>query len=391
MREGDRVRSGQILARMETATLRAQLAQARANLARTEVQSEESSRLMLEATATSLSIVDNDPPSQRLTPAQATVAKTRVHLWHARRQWERTTTLVGKGFVAKSDADAAEAEFRGALRQLQIDEATARLDAESKTATYQALRQQRNADEAVVRQIQIQLDEAEIRAPRSAVVTALYVQEGEVLGSPTATRPSGKANNVLMTLNSADKFVVYADVNALDVGQLRPGQIARLTVDSFSAQDLQGTVQSIALEPTVTSNVTTYRLSVALAERPEGLRLGLPVNARITTAQEAGVMVPLTAVRTGPAGTHVLRVNQDRVEAVTVEVGLRSATAAVVRRGLASKDTLLLDGGAQVVGSGPVQTRLRPWKIEPTVDRGAETVRVQKPAPKSLFQKLLQP
>lgn len=390
VREGDRVRSGQILARMETAALSAQVAQARSTLARTEVQLEEARRLMVDATApaASASIVDDEPLSQRLTPAQAAVARTRVHLWHAHRQWERTTTLVGKGFVAKSDVDAADAAYRSLLRQMQIDEATARLDGEGKTAAYQALRQQRDADEAVVRQIQIQLDQAEIRAPRAAVVTALYVQEGEVLGSPTATRPSGRPNNVLMTLSSADRFVVYADVNALDVGQLRPGQIARLTVDSIAGRDLQGTVQSIALEPTVTSNVTTYRLTVVLAERPPGLCLGLPVNARVTTAREVGVLAPLTAIHMGPDGGRVLRVNQGRVEAVPVELGLRTATAVVVRRGLASQDTILLDGGADV-SAGLVQLRLRPWKAEPIV--GSATVRMPKPVAKSFLQQLFQP
>lgn len=392
VREGDRVRSGQVLARMETATLSAQVAQARAALARTEVQLEEARRLMMDATApaASASTVDGEPLSQRVTPAQAAVARTRVHLWHAHRQWERMTALVGKGFVAKSDADAADAAYRSLLRQLQIDEATARLDAESKTVAYHALRRQRDADEAVVRQVQIQLDQAEIRAPRVGVVTALHVQEGEVLGSPTATRPSGKPNNVLMTLSSADRFVVYADVNALDVGQLRPGQIVRLTVDSISGRELQGAVQSIALEPTVTSNVTTYRLTVTLAERPPGLRLGLPVNTRVTTAREVGLLAPLTAIHTGPGGSRVLRVNQGRVEAVPVELGMRSATAVVVRWGLASRDTILLDGGADV-SAGLVQLRLRPWKVEPTVGRATETVRMPRPVAKSFFQRLFQP
>jgi hypothetical protein len=377
---------------MEIATLSAQLAQARAALARTEVQLEEARRLMMEAAAptATASAVDGEPLSQRLTPAQAAVARTRVHLWHAQQQWDRMTALVGKGFVAKSDADAAEAAYRSLLRQMQIDEATARLDTESKAVAYHTLRRQRDADEAVVRQIQIQLDQAEIRAPRAAVVTALYVQEGEVLGSPTATRPSGKPNNVLMTLSSADRFVIYADVNALDVGQLRPGQIARLTVDSIAGRDLQGTVQTIALEPTVTSNVTTYRVTVALAEKPPGLRLGLPVNARVITAREVGVLAPLTAIHMGPDGSRVLRVNQGRVEAVPVELGLRTATAAVVRRGLASRDTILLDAGADV-SAGLFQLRLRPWRVEPTVGGATGTVRIPKPVAKSFFQQLFQP
>jgi HlyD family secretion protein len=392
VREGDRVQTGQVLARMETATLSAQLAQARAALARTEVQLEEARRLMREATApgASAAMVDGDSLSQRLTPAQAAVARTAVQLWHAQQQWERMTVLVGKGFVAKSDADAADAAYRSLLRQMQIDEATERLDAESKMVAYHALRRQQDADRAVVQQIQIQLDQAEIRAPRAAVVTALYVQEGEVLGSPTATRPSGKPNNVLMTLSSADRFVVYADVNALDVGQLRPGQITRLNVDSIAGQELQGTVQSIALEPTVTSNVTTYRLTVSFSEKPPGLRLGLPVNARVTTGSEVGVLAPLSAIQRGLNGSRALRVNQGRAEAVLVELGLRTATAVVVRRGLAPRDTILLDGGAEV-GAGLVELRLRPWKVEPTVGGATGTVRVPKPVAKSVFQQLFQP
>lgn len=390
--EGDRVRSGQVLARMETATLNAQIAQARATLARTDVQLDQARRLMIEATAPFLSLAttEGESPIQPSTPAQAAVARTRVHLSQARQQRERVTVLAVKGLVARSDADDSDAAYRSLQRQLQIDESTARLDSENKTAAFNALRRQREADEAVVQQIEIQLDQAEIRAPRAAVVTALYVQEGEVLGSPTATRPSGRPNNVLMTLNSADRFVVYADVNALDIGPLRPGQWARLTVDSITEKDLPGTVQSIALEPTVTSNVTTYRVTIALAERPPGLRLGLPVNARIITARESGVLAPLAAIRRRPDGSQVLRLRQGRATAVEVELGLRTATAIVVRRGLTPRETILLDGAA-AAGDGLVRARLHPWSVEPPAHNNTEKPRAPQAAAKSFFQRLIQP
>jgi HlyD family secretion protein len=392
VREGHRVQAGQLLAQMETDTLSAQLAQARAARARTRVQLAEARRLMLDATAPGalLPAPDSEAPERRLTPAQAGVARTRVQLWQARRQWERMADLVQKGFVAQSEADVADSTYRTLMRQLQIDEETARLDADTKTAAYEALHRQLEADEAAVQQAQVLLDQASIRAPRAGVVTALYVEEGEVLGSATAARPSGKPNNVLMTVTGSDRFVVYVYVNALDIALLRTDLPVSMAVDSMPGQKIAGTVIFIGMEPTITDNVTTYRVTVALSERLVGIRLGLPVNASIAADREVGVLAPLSAIGRSPWGPSVLRVAHGRVESVPVELGLRTATAVVVRRGLTVEDTILVDGTADTV-SRPVEPRVRTWDLEASPSNDKQTVRVPRPPDKTFLQRLFQP
>jgi len=363
VREGDRVHAGQLLAQMDTAAFRAQLAQVQATLARTEVQLAEARRLMDLAIAAAAPRIESDPAARAVTPAQSAAARTRVHVQRARRQWERLAALAAQGFIADSDAEGAEADYRMLLHQLESDEEAARLDAQGKTAAYHALLWQREADAAAVRQVEVQLAEAEVRAPRAGVVTTLYVRENEFLGSPNAARPTGKPNNVLLTLSDPESLSIEADVNAVDIGRVRVGQSVRASVDSLPGRDLAGVVTFIALEPTVTNNVTTYRVTMTLTVRPTGLRMGLPSQVRIAVGREAGLLVPLTAVRRSSEGAAVLGVRRGAVEVTPVELGLHTATAAVVRRGLGREDVIARD--ATVDARGPVEPRLQAWSMEP--------------------------
>jgi multidrug resistance efflux pump len=225
VREGDAVRRGQAVAQMDARLLEPQLRQARAVLARTEVQLAQARTVLAQASALFEGRDEAALPGE-LTPVQAAVARTRVQATHAERQWHRLATLATAGYLARADAESAEATWRALAHQRRADEAAALNETDSAAATVRALQAQRETDLAGIALAEEQLARARIQAPIDGVVISLLVSEGELLGSSQAARSSGKPNNVLMTLVNPASIVVFADVQAVDVQLVAPRQPA---------------------------------------------------------------------------------------------------------------------------------------------------------------------
>jgi HlyD family secretion protein len=194
--------------------------------------------------------------------------------------------------LAQASLHRAQALFEAqVLAQVDLDTARANND---------ALVHQTEA----VHQAEEQIRRATLRSPIKGVVIALYVHEGELLGSATAVAGLGpdaaisKPTNTLMTIAEDGDLEVDADVNAVDMGRVLVNQAAKFTIDALQPQIFSGTVRSIALQPTVTNSVTTYRVVVAIPKREPRFRIGMPANVMLfRTVVKDALLVPPTAVR----------------------------------------------------------------------------------------------
>jgi len=150
----------------------------------------------------------------------------------------------------------------------------AQADLDSARANYEGLLHLTKADEGAVGQAEEQIHRASLRSPINGIAIALYVHTGEMLGSATAVAGLGpnaavsKPTNTLMTIAEQGDLEVDADVNAVDMGGVLTGQKANFTIDAFQPEVFSGTVRSIALQPTITNGVTTYRVVVSIP-RPD--------------------------------------------------------------------------------------------------------------------------
>ena len=210
---------------------------------------------------------------------------------------------------------ATLAQATSALRRaeaLAADQLIAPVDLESARTNYQALSHQTEADQDGVKQAQEQINRCILRSPIDGVVIALYVHEGEMLGSAAAVAALGSAaavtkpTNVLMTLAEAGAIEVDADVNEVDLGGVLIGQRARFTADALEPAVFDGAVRRIALQPTVTNGVTTYRVVVGINGHDTRFRIGLPVNVMLfTTRARNVVLLPPAAVVRDATGSWV--------------------------------------------------------------------------------------
>jgi HlyD family secretion protein len=332
-REGEAVRRGQELATLEAAELEAQLAQARGNLAAAEAtfaevgagtRAEEIRRL--EALVQSardaqaqaqarLELLQAGARPELLAQVRAAVQQAQVALDDAQQDFERTSRLAGEGALAGRDLDVATARRDGAAAALdaarnRLAEAQAGARPEELRGAEAALAQaasqlrssQASLDLAVAgpRRETLRAAEARVEAARgaAAVAEALLAQTRIVAPSDgRVTLRNAEPGEVVAPgfpiLRIADlaRVRVRVYVPEPQIGRVKTGQGAAVSVDAFPGRTFPGTVTEIAEKPEYTpKNVQTREERAKLVfgvkvevENPGGeLKPGMPADAVIT-------------------------------------------------------------------------------------------------------------
>jgi HlyD family secretion protein len=264
VREGDTVAVGQSLATLDTTQAHAQRVQleARADAARA---------VLTELLAGSR--------SEEIAAARAADQAARDRLEQAQKDMERTATLYKGGAVSEEAYDKARTALR--VAQSQADQAGEQLRLVEKGPRPERIEAQRAetaSAEAAARTQDAVLALMTTRAPFGGVVTVRHREPGESLspGMPVVT-----------VANLSDRWVrIYVPENR--VGQVRIGQKARLTADSFPGKAFEGRVVFIASEAEFTpKNVQTseervklvYMVKVEITgDRALNLKPGMPAD-----------------------------------------------------------------------------------------------------------------
>jgi HlyD family secretion protein len=245
--EGDMVASGQVLARMDTAELRAELAAARASVAQAE---------------------------ENVAEARAQIVQQESALKFAQQELERAQTLVGKGHISQQQVDQ---------RQTERDTARATLDAAQ--ARLASTRRAVEAAQAQAERIETQLAESTLMAPRSGRVQYRLAEPGEVLAS---------GGRVVTLLDLTDVYMTIF-LSTADIGRLLVGSEARIVLDAVPQFVIPAQVSFISAEAQFTPREVETRSEreklmfrvkvkidpVLLTAHIEKVRTGLPGEAYV--------------------------------------------------------------------------------------------------------------
>jgi HlyD family secretion protein len=393
VKEGDRVKAGTVLAKVESVQPEATVAAQQATIAAS--QTDITSFVAAEKTA------------------EANIAQGQADLEQKKLDYTRAQALYNDKLIAKQDYDAKKAAYdmsAATLAQRQAALAQARAQTDSQRGhSNQAVASQRANYDA--------LDKTISRAPFDGLVTNVPVREGEtvVLGIQNAE------GSTLMTL--ADMSVITAEVKVdeTDIVNVVLNQTADVTVDALPGRVFKGHVTEVgdqALLRTTgiaTSQSTTgteeakdFKVVVTLDPTPglsmTDLRPGLSATAKITTAHKPNALIipiqalvqrdaaaekilaanagkpPSGAVAT-PAGAatkpqlvqgvYVLRTVQkkQRVEFVPVTTGITGATDIEVLSGLKEGDQIVT-GRYRILRALKSGTAV---KVDNTVETNPET------------------
>jgi len=274
VQEGDRVRQGQLVARLDTRRLEPQVAQAEAQVA---AQRQVVQRLR------------NGSRPEEIAQARANVDSAKADAVNARQMYERVkgaAEMSAGRAVRQQDVDSAKAALEVAEAKLAVNEKALDLAVigprKEDIAQNEA---QLRANEAQLAFLRQQLIDAQLLAPIDAVVRTRVLEPGD-MASPQ--RP-------VFTLAITDPKWVRAYVSEPDLGKVRPGMAASVRVDSFPNRRFDGwvgfispvaefTPKSVQTEELRTSLV--YEVRVFVKDPSDELRLGAPATVYLNTDQE---------------------------------------------------------------------------------------------------------
>jgi HlyD family secretion protein len=210
--EGDFVRAGQVLARMDTDVLKAQLREAEAELRRAKT-----------AVETAQSNVAQRKSEE--AAAESVVAQREAELDLAGKRFNRAERLVGTGAMAREDFDTVRAALHGAkatVSRAKADVAAAAAAIATAKSQVIAAEASVGAAQAKIERLQADIDECTLRSPRDGRVQFRIAQPGEVLNA------GGK---VLNLVDLGDVYMTFFLPTA-SAGRVRIGAEARLVLDA---------------------------------------------------------------------------------------------------------------------------------------------------------------
>jgi HlyD family secretion protein len=262
VKEGDRVRTGQVLARIDSTRLEAGERQASAGLA---------------AVRSDLKRMEADLEASRLS--------------YARAQRMREEQLMSEQAFEQSEAELH-------MKQAAVESQRRRIAQQA----------------AVLESDRDDLAKTVVAAPMDGIVTSLQKEQGEVVIGAQSFQPT-----VIMTVADLSTMEVEVLVDETDIRNLAVGQEAEVRVDALDDLKIKGHVTEIGssaiargstsagISSTTTANqAKDFKVVVTLTEPPANLRPGLNATAEITTSRKSNVLaVPIQAVvvrEVGPQG-----------------------------------------------------------------------------------------
>src|SRR5262249_49090764 len=109
------------------------------------------------------------------------------------------------------------------------------------------------------------------------------------------------APSLFLIAKDLRRLQIWASVNEADIGQIRPGQPVRFTVDAYPNESFKGDVGQVRLNATMTQNVVTYTVGVNTDHGSGKLLPYLTANVQFEVDQRKGVLlVPNAALRWRP-------------------------------------------------------------------------------------------
>jgi RND family efflux transporter MFP subunit len=303
--EGDRVKEGQVIARLDDTNVGAALRAARA----------------------------------QLEYAKAGLAQTEVNLGNAKRDYERQKSLLKGHFVSQAAFDNSQTSMDALVAQLATQKSNVEVA-------------ERNVEVA-----QRNLDDTVVRAPFSGVVTVKAAQPGEIVSPISAG--GGFTRTGIGTIVDMDSLEFQVDVNENFINRVQPDQKATAKLNAYPDWQIPGHV--IAIIPTADRSKGTVTVRIAIDQKdprilPEmGVRVSFLADASGGGEAKAvpGVSLPAAAVQASGSLGVVFVVHDSTLERRAVKLGASSAERVTVLSGLSAGErvavgdlTQMKDGSA---------------------------------------------
>lgn len=285
--EGDSVRAGQLLARIDPDAFKSQVERGVAGVNSAKAQ-----------TANARSQVEN---------LRAQKEQINANLENVRQVHKRNEQLKNEGVISEADFEASQANLRGLEANIRSIDASIRASQESVKASEFSVQ----SAEATVKELRTSLKRTDVYAPMSGIVSLLAVEKGErVVGT---IQMSGTE---MMRIADLTKMEVQVDVSENDIPRVSLGDEVDIEVDAYINRKFKGKVTEIAHSASnmtamamtsdqVTNFVVTIGISsesyndLVSAKKPYPFRPGMSASVEVITNTIADVLsIPIQSVTT---------------------------------------------------------------------------------------------
>lgn len=296
--EGDRVATGQVLARLSRTTLEVQRAQNEAQTAKAQAA---------------------------IDQAKAQIVEAEANLVQANNAFDRTKALRDSGNASLETFDQRAAVARGSQARLN--------SAKQALAMAQA---DLALSQAQGRDIEVRLARTEIKAPKAGIVSRRNAKLG-AMATLAAAEP-------LFKIIADGAIELEADVAEVELPNLKLGQMVAVT-PAGSDKPLEGTIRLIS--PEVDKASRLGRLRIALTGNPP-VAVGSFARGVIETGRKTSIVLPLSAITYARGAAMVQAVKDGRVTTKKVTLGLIGGGRAEIASGLAEGESVVARAGTFV-------------------------------------------
>jgi HlyD family secretion protein len=379
VKEGERVRKGQLLAKIEDTQPVADVEAQKATLSSAEADSN--------ASEAGLKASDENTATM-----QAALERDKADLARMKAELDRAESLYKEQLLAKQDFDLKKYTFeaqQAAIKQSETRVTQARAQREQTAAQLASTQRRIAVARANLNRVNDILSKRNSYAPIDGVVTNLPVRQGENV-VPGLQNQTG---TIIMTIADMSLITAEVKVDETDIVNVSLGQPVEVTIDAIPNKTFKGHVTEIgntailrssgmaASQSAISSQeAKDFKVVVALDNPPDEIRPGLSCTSKITTATRSNVLtIPIQALtvrqkgdlETKPAGsgsaaqaaekpdpaaekakkeelTGVFVVAGEKVEFRKVETGITGATDIEVLGGLKEGDEIVT-GTYQVI------------------------------------------
>lgn len=260
--------------------------------------------------------VSPDPTPLELAEAKRNLERTEIEMQNLLRELNRLETLLKSNLVSQQEFDQAEQRYNDVVVRAQINKERLDLLEHGRVTV----------GDTVIESI--------IRSPIDGYILEKMVDIGE----PVVPLTSYQAGTALMSLAGMDRLLFKGTVDEIDVGKLEEGMPAQLKIGALPGATVKGVVSRISLKANQQDNATVFPIEILITDTQGAiLRAGYSANADIIIESMQNVItIPerVVILKDGKAFVEVNGSEENGKAEREVELGLSDAITVAVIDGL---------------------------------------------------------
>ena len=237
----------------------------------------------------------------------------------------------------------------------QLQQALAKAKTDLESANLQ-LANSKDAQETASNTLKVTSAQQSVTAAQAQISTLTIKSpiSGMVVSKTGSTGASVQSGAELLTVSDLNSLKVKVAVDELDISKIKIGQTAKIKLDALTDITFSGTVDDIAQIGTNSNNVTTYDVTVSIAN-PKGIKIGMNANVTIAVESKADALVIPAEALVEKGGTKYVMVdnssttstNANRIKTaagnlVAIKTGIQNENYIEVTSGVTEGEKLMV-------------------------------------------------